>query len=486
MTYKPQLDKVSSGDTTADYLSTKLVEGANISITKNNSGGNETLTITGTGGGGGGSDFFNVVTYGATGNGSTNDTTSVQDAITAAAAVGGIVYLPPGTYLCDTLTMSRNVSMLGAGWDSIIKSNGAATLLDYPTWSVWSYKGARLQDFALDGASTGTIGIDFEGAAYFTLDRLQIHDFTDQGLRLRSFLLSKIYDLEMYGCPLGIDADSMTVTPGPGFVQSNDVTLFNCTIITATSWAINWKGGSLINLDSCTFETNGINGNAATGAIYYEPMHEGIGLSLKNCWFEANYYVNIRIAGPEAAGQYCIIENTHFINYTSVNYGIYLEGAGLHNNLICRNVQFYDNATTADYYIYGTEATIYLDHCTGTRGPTGTFLATMDNPITAEDDIVVGGAAGVVTRLGMGSDNQVLGISPTTHHLAYLVQSGNIKSSGTIYDGHISVWDGDGYHLKDGGDLSSIGGGEVLMQDGVTAPPIPIENESRNDWLFEG
>jgi hypothetical protein len=32
----------------------------------------------------------------------------------------------------------------------------------------------------------------------------------------------------------------------------------------------------------------------------------------------------------------------------------------------------------------------------------------------------------------------------------------------------------------------TIGGTEVLMQDGVTAPPEPIENEARDDWLFEG
>lgn len=28
--------------------------------------------------------------------------------------------------------------------------------------------------------------------------------------------------------------------------------------------------------------------------------------------------------------------------------------------------------------------------------------------------------------------------------------------------------------------------GELLMQDGVTAPPVPIENEARSDWLYQG
>lgn len=29
-------------------------------------------------------------------------------------------------------------------------------------------------------------------------------------------------------------------------------------------------------------------------------------------------------------------------------------------------------------------------------------------------------------------------------------------------------------------------GGELLMQDGVSAPPVPIENEAQTDWLYEG
>jgi hypothetical protein len=43
--------KVSSNDTTAGYLNGKLVAGTNITLTENNDGGNETLTITAVGGG---------------------------------------------------------------------------------------------------------------------------------------------------------------------------------------------------------------------------------------------------------------------------------------------------------------------------------------------------------------------------------------------------------------------------------------------------
>ena len=57
---------------------------------------------------------FNVKTYGATGNGSTNDTTFVQAAIDAASAAGGgIVYFPHGIYSCATLNVPSFVRLIG-------------------------------------------------------------------------------------------------------------------------------------------------------------------------------------------------------------------------------------------------------------------------------------------------------------------------------------------------------------------------------------
>jgi parallel beta-helix repeat protein len=84
-----------------------------------------------------GGEVFDVMncTFGATGDGSTNDTAAVQAALTAAqAAGGGIVYFPPGKYklatvsspAAPTLTVtSDNVYLVGAG--------PASTLDFYPT-----------------------------------------------------------------------------------------------------------------------------------------------------------------------------------------------------------------------------------------------------------------------------------------------------------------------------------------------------------------
>ena len=50
----PNKVKISGADTTTGYLENKLVAGTNITLTKNNTGANETITISASGGGGGG------------------------------------------------------------------------------------------------------------------------------------------------------------------------------------------------------------------------------------------------------------------------------------------------------------------------------------------------------------------------------------------------------------------------------------------------
>jgi hypothetical protein len=61
---------------------------------------------------------FDVTVYGAVGDGSTNDSSAIQNAINAAQLVGGIVWFPPATYLLGTgLSVTNQVILAGAGWN---------------------------------------------------------------------------------------------------------------------------------------------------------------------------------------------------------------------------------------------------------------------------------------------------------------------------------------------------------------------------------
>ena len=57
--------------------------------------------------------FFNVRAFGATGDGRTLDTPAINGAIeSCAAAGGGTVELPAGTYLCGSIRLKSNIHLL--------------------------------------------------------------------------------------------------------------------------------------------------------------------------------------------------------------------------------------------------------------------------------------------------------------------------------------------------------------------------------------
>ncbi len=54
-----------------------------------------------------GDGIFNVVLYGAKGNGTTDDTASIRTCIAAAGLVNGTVLFPPGTYLVNETSAAQ-------------------------------------------------------------------------------------------------------------------------------------------------------------------------------------------------------------------------------------------------------------------------------------------------------------------------------------------------------------------------------------------
>jgi hypothetical protein len=69
------------------------------------------------------SPFYNVLDYGATGDGTTDDTAAIAEAMTAAAPssapTGNTVYLPAGKYrVSSSLVVPPALTLMGAGWNT--------------------------------------------------------------------------------------------------------------------------------------------------------------------------------------------------------------------------------------------------------------------------------------------------------------------------------------------------------------------------------
>lgn len=70
--------------------------------------------------------MHDVTLYGATGDGVTDDSTAIADALTAADADDAPVYFPPGAYACNNLTWPVGVALLGQVGRSFLINNHAS------------------------------------------------------------------------------------------------------------------------------------------------------------------------------------------------------------------------------------------------------------------------------------------------------------------------------------------------------------------------
>lgn len=72
---------------------------------------------------------INVKRFGAKGDGTTDDTSAIQDAINYAQTAGniGTVYIPNATFRVSNLTVLRGTKIRGAGWNSRLKGHTGST-----------------------------------------------------------------------------------------------------------------------------------------------------------------------------------------------------------------------------------------------------------------------------------------------------------------------------------------------------------------------
>lgn len=176
--------------------------------------------------------YFNVraPVYGAVGDGTTDDTGSIQSAINgAAAAGGGVVFLPPGKYkLTAALKFSAAgaelVSLLGAGATSVLSQSVAAqaTLSFDTSPTVWTNE-RFIRDLVLLSSTVQTanqVEITSEGQ---NIAFYGVHFFpgTGHGLDVASTL--NLYRLRMLGCRFDLYADPGKAinVPARGIVASS-------------------------------------------------------------------------------------------------------------------------------------------------------------------------------------------------------------------------------------------------------------------------
>lgn len=124
---------------------------------------------------------YNVVDYGAIGNGVATDTVAVQAAITAASTTGGIVFFPQGTFLLGSLhlTSVANIDFRGVGDASILKlnSNPTQNIQNITTWLLLtSCTGCSVEKIQFDLNNREHCAIGCTGCTDIRIESNYIHN----------------------------------------------------------------------------------------------------------------------------------------------------------------------------------------------------------------------------------------------------------------------------------------------------------------------
>lgn len=168
------------------------------------------------------SPFVDVRSYGAVGDGVTDDTTAIQNAIDSITT--GVVFFPTGTYKYSTkLTLKKGVSLLGSGpMSSVLYFTGVTEGL-YICWDAVGTPETTIQFLQLKGPGGSTAGnycIYAPGGtgkviAKLCIANVLIDDWGDDGIRIQgetgliSIKDSGITDCNGYGINFYEDANNI-------------------------------------------------------------------------------------------------------------------------------------------------------------------------------------------------------------------------------------------------------------------------------------
>lgn len=213
--------------------------------------------------------FISVKSYGAKGDGVTDDTNAIKSALNdLVPGVGGTIYFPTGTYIIsETILIGGNVTIYGDGvFNSLIKlaDNSNCNIISNDKNTIMYY--ITIHDIGLDGNAknnTSGSGILLHNVSDSQIYNVRIANFKDDGIHFTANKYSLVPMI--YNCFIRGEND---YTTGSGIFCDGAVTdLF------INNVDIGWCGTAGINLTAS-------NGSSIINAMCWQC---GVGLKFYSC-----------------------------------------------------------------------------------------------------------------------------------------------------------------------------------------------------------
>lgn len=347
--------------------------------------------------------FYNVRSYGAKGDGVTDDTAAVQAAIDDprnSSLIGGTVFLPKGTYVVSNLVVKHRVRLVGAGMRlTVLKAKAGSTATGLLTLNQGYAQSSDIQDLSIvGGGNAGQHGIHFVATGIVPdnnggwwdsgLRRVHISGFAGDCIRLvggggpnynqllpHQFLSFEAVDLLATATGHAIYSEG----------QVGQVTLTSCTINgpgltggTTVNRLVRIASGYTWRFEGCSIQDQRIGISIASG-------QDASGITIDGCYFE-NLGRSIEAEQPRGV----VVINPRFANAASwdglgggaLGACVYATGPGLVTVRGGMLIGTVDRCFTAD-----TEVIIDVKGFQNITGGTLSFQLTKHRAITAEGTV---------------------------------------------------------------------------------------------------
>ena len=249
-------------------------------------------------------DEVSVKDFGAKGDGATDDTAAMTAAAAYINSTGSPVFVPPGTYLTDPLTLapaSYNAEGFFFGLEAastIIKrrSAGASAFITMGASGATLYQANLVfRGLTIDG------GVTTNGDAFVAYDLVRCRfdnvyfSGGSKACHLYGGICVTFDDCIFQNALHGMYIEKFTSSAGGGWPNINR--LNNCQIVDNTTWGIWFDYGRMLVVNDCQVEGNGTTLAATQGGIYIgantgaevsvtDPV--SLALICNGTWFEAN------------------------------------------------------------------------------------------------------------------------------------------------------------------------------------------------------
>jgi len=253
-------------------------------------------------------ESVSVKDFGATGDGVTDDTVAIQNAITA-VGLGGTVIIPTGTYVISSTINPSNINFIGNGYSTVIKPTAAvttaislnSTAYDLIAGVSWN---TTIKNIFIDGSSTtnatGLLIGSTPTSGNYLISNIEVNLFaggSGVGIQLAEAIHVKVENSSITRCDIGTYVFAPVAPTNPTTSTFN-----NCHFVSNNEQGVLLKSGYQVTFLNCIFEGNKGEGFKAFPAAGIPSLL----LSLENCWFEAN-----QVGRPSITSLYsCVMDGT--------------------------------------------------------------------------------------------------------------------------------------------------------------------------------